>query len=99
MMRIITKRRIHDFITAYPNADVAGREWYVKSKNADWESLHDIKQTFNSVDYVGNDRYVFNLSGNKFRLVAIVRFRLKTIYIRFIGTHKDYDRITDIKNI
>lgn len=58
-----------------------------------------MKETFNSVDYVGNDRYVFNLAGNKFRLVAIVRFNLQKVFIRFISTHKEYDKIQDIKNI
>jgi mRNA interferase HigB len=50
-----------------------------------------MKQTFNSVDYVGNDRFVFNIKGNDYRLVAIVLFAAKKVFIRFIGTHKEYD--------
>lgn len=98
-MRIITKKRIQEFAEQYPNGDAAAREWFVKSKRADWNNLSEMKQMFNSVDYVGNDRYVFNLAGNNFRLIAIVRFRQKLIFIRFIGSHSEYDKIKDIKTI
>ncbi len=63
-----------------------------------WDSLNDIKQTFNSVDYIGNYRYVFNIKGYDYRLVAIINFASKKIYIRFIGTHAEYDKI-DCSNI
>ena len=59
----------------------------------------DIKKTFNSVDYVGNQHYVFNIKGNDFRLVVVVKFTPKNVYIRFVGTHSEYDKITDIQNI
>jgi mRNA interferase HigB len=52
-----------------------------------------MKKTFNSVDVVGNDRYVFNIKGNSYRLVAMIFFDIRTIYIRFIGTHSEYDKI------
>lgn len=54
---------------------------------------------FNNVDYVGNDRYVFNIKGNDYRLVVIIRFAKGRVFIRFVGTHSEYDKITDIKNI
>ena len=57
------------------------------------------KNTFNSVDAVGNQRYVFNIKGNDFRLVVLIQFTPKTVYIRFVGTHKEYDAIKDIQNI
>ncbi|RZK73606.1 MAG: type II toxin-antitoxin system HigB family toxin, partial [Pedobacter sp.] len=57
-----------------------------------------IKNDFNHVDYVGNDRYVFNIKGNTYRLVTMIFFDTRTIYIRFIGTHKEYDKV-DCKNI
>lgn len=58
-----------------------------------------MKQTFNSVDAVGNQHYVFNIKGNDYRLVVVVQFTPKTVYIRFVGSHRDYDRIKDIQNI
>ncbi len=98
-MRVITKKRIQEFSFRHPNGDIAAREWFSKSKRADWSNFNEMKQTFNSVDYVGNDRYVFNLAGNNYRLIAIVRFRQKLIFIRFIGSHSEYDKIKDIKTI
>ena len=72
--------------------------WYHKTEASNWSNFHDIKQTFNSVDFVGNNRYVFNIKGNEYRLVAIIIFNSKKVYIRFIGTHKEYDKI-DCSNI
>ena len=63
------------------------------------ESHAELKRAFPSADYVGNDRYVFNISGNKFRLVTIVVFFQGFLHIRFVGTHAEYDKIKDIKNI
>lgn len=97
-MRIVTFTRIKDFAENHPNADVALRDWYFKTKRSDWDDLNDVKQTFNSVDYVGNNRYVFNIKGNNYRLVAIIIFMSKKVYIRFIGTHSEYDKI-DCSNI
>lgn len=58
-----------------------------------------MKNTFNSVDAVGNQRFVFNIKGNNYRLIVLILFTPKTVYIRFVGTHKEYDAIGDIKNI
>ena len=55
------------------------------------------KKTFNSVDNVGNQHYVFNIRGNNYRLVVVIKFTIKTVLIRFIGTHADYDKL-DVKN-
>ena len=57
-----------------------------------------MKKTFNSVDRVGNQKYVFNIKGNDYRLIVVVKFMIKTVLIRFIGTHAEYDKI-DAKNI
>ena len=73
--------------------NIALRDWYTKTNNAVWNNLSDVKNTFNSVDYVGNNRFVFNVKGNDFRLVAIIIFASKKVYIRFIGTHAQYDKI------
>lgn len=98
-MRIIAKNTIVEYYTKNPQAKSALTEWYVKTEKAEWRSLVDIKQTFNSVDYVGNQHYVFNIKGNDYRLVVVVKFTPKNVYIRFIGTHAEYERIKDIKNI
>jgi mRNA interferase HigB len=97
-MRIITFAAIREYVKKHADADAPLRDWYKKVKKSDWSCLADIKKTFNSVDYVGNDRYVFNIKGNDYRLVAIVLFAVKKVYIRFIGTHKEYDK-KDCSNV
>lgn len=97
-MRIVTFLRIKEFVERFPDANVALREWYYKTTKSEWENFNSIKKTFNQVDYVGNNRFVFNIKGNQYRLVAIIIFASKKVYIRFIGTHSEYDKI-DCKNI
>ncbi|NLK48927.1 MAG: type II toxin-antitoxin system HigB family toxin [Bacteroidales bacterium] len=98
-MRIVTFAAIKKFCIKHPDAEIPLRDWYSKTKNAEWTSFGDIRNTFNSTDYVGNDRFVFNIKGNRYRVVAIVIFASKKVYIRFIGSHAEYDKITDIKSI
>lgn len=98
-MRIFTKKTIVIFEKKHANAGVSVREWYTKTNTAKWLNFTDIKNTFNSVDYIGNDRFVFNIGGNNYRLIAIIRFNIGRVFIRFIGTHTEYDKIVDIKKI
>lgn len=98
-MRIITKTAINDYIAKNPKAQRALIDWCEKTEKAQWKNFSDIKKTFNSVDYVGNQHYVFNIKGNDYRLVVVIKFTPKHVYIRFIGTHIEYDRISNISNI
>lgn len=98
-MRIVTYKRIKEFSEKHAEAENSLNFWYHTVAAKEWVNLNEIKQTFNSVDYVGNYRYVFNINGNDYRLVAIISFNAKKVYIRFIGTHAEYDKIKDIKNI
>ncbi len=97
-VRIVTFSRIKNYTYLIPTSRIALEEWYYKTSKAEWETLTDIKNTFNSVDYVGNSRFVFNIKGNHYRLVAIIIFASHKVYIRFIGTHSEYDKI-DCKTI
>ena len=92
-MRVISFSMIRDFIAKHADADVPLRDWYKRVTNADWNTFADMKQTFNTVDYV------FDIKGNNYRVVAIVLFVNKKVYMRFVGTHDEYDKIKDIKNI
>lgn len=98
-MRVIAFSTIRDFIRKHSEADKPLRDWYSKVSKAEWKCFADIKKDFNSADFVGNDRYVFNIGGNNFRIVAVVIFIGHKVFIRFIGTHKEYDKITNIQNI
>jgi len=92
-MVVISFATIRAYALQHPEAEKALYSWFESASNSDWASFHDVKKTFNSVDAVGNDRYVFNIKGNSFRLVALILFPIRTMYILFVGTHHAYDKI------
>ena len=92
-MRVVTPKRLVAFSKKHPKAKIPLLHWYEIIKTENFKSLADLKSKFGSVDYVGNNRYVFNIKGNDFRLIAIVIFISNKVYIRFIGTHSEYDKI------
>ncbi|MFV0536803.1 MAG: type II toxin-antitoxin system HigB family toxin [Dysgonomonas sp.] len=98
-MRIISRTRIKEYSKERPEAEIALNDWYSKTKRSDWENFSDLKKTFGSVDAVGNSNYVFNIKGNHFRLIARIFFEAKLVYILFIGTHAEYDKIEDCSEI
>lgn len=97
-MRIISISALREYWEKHPDTKVPLSEWYLKVERADWNSFADMRNDFNSVDYVGNQHYVFNIRGNNHRLVVAVKFTPKLVYIRFVGTHEECDRI-DVSNI
>ena len=92
-MRIFTEQVLKEYIAVRPEVKTALQEWVMIVKQSQWTCFTDIKATFNSVDSIGNQRYVFNIKGNKYRLVVVIKFTIKFVYIRFIGTHTEYDKI------
>ena len=92
-MRIFTEQRLKKYAEENPEAKVALQDWAAIVKKSKWTCFADIKETYNSVDSIGNQRYVFNIKGNNYRLVVIIKFTIQFVYIRFIGTHKEYDKI------
>lgn len=95
LMRIFTEQAIKEYAEAHPDAKVALQEWTTIVKRSEWTCFADVKKTFNSVDNVGNQHYVFNIKGNSYRLIVVIKFTIKFVYIRFIGTHAEYDKIAD----
>lgn len=94
-MHIISHKKIKDFYEFPGNEDsrVALERWYDIASHADWHNLSEIKSDFPSTDYVGNQHYVFNIRGNNYRLVVVIKFTIGRLFVRFIGTHKEYDKI------
>lgn len=94
-MRIIAVSTLRDFWSRPGRGDAEQplRAWVHVVTAADWSKPIDIKQTFRNADILPNSRAIFNIGGNKYRLVAAIHYRGKRIYVRFIGTHKDYDKI------
>lgn len=92
-MRIFTEKAIRQFSEEHPESKVALQVWVCVVKSSRWTCFADIKKDFNAVDAVGNQHYVFNIMGNHFRIVVVIKFTVGFVYIRFIGTHKEYDKI------
>lgn len=94
-MRIVSHRKLKEFyeIPGREDARVALERWYDIVEKAQWMNLADIKSDFPATDYVGNQHYVFNIRGNRYRLVVVVKFTIGYVFIRFVGTHQEYDKI------
>jgi mRNA interferase HigB len=98
-MRIITKGTLRDFWEEYPDSEQELKIWYEKMKKAKYQNSNDVIEDTPKTDTVGNNRIVFNICRNKYRLIALFRYKLQRVYIRFIGTHKEYDKIENIRDI
>jgi mRNA interferase HigB len=95
-MRIIAKRTLRQFWETHPRGSEARtplQVWYSTAENAEWAKPADVKATYGDASILKNSRVVFNIGGNKFRLVARINYPYKVIYIRFVGTHEEYDGI------
>ncbi|NIJ52074.1 type II toxin-antitoxin system HigB family toxin [Dyadobacter arcticus] len=92
-MVIIKQKTLNNYSASYPVAKAAIYEWATKTEDSDWKNFLEVKSTFGSVDYVGDNRYVFNIKGNQYRLVAMIFFGVRTVYIRWFGTHQEYHKI------
>jgi len=92
-MVIISKATLQQFVEHYPDCGKAIDKWYEDTKAANWKNFSEVRKTFNTVDSVGNDRYVFDIKGNQYRLIALIIFKVRTVFILFVGTHKQYDLV------
>lgn len=94
-MRIVSHKALKAFYETHGHeeAKVPLQRWYDIAENAEWHNFAETRADFPSVDSVGNQHYVFNIGGNKFRLVVVVKFVMGYIFIRFVGTHSEYDKI------
>ena len=90
-MRVIAWKRIREFCETHPDAEPALTTWYNIVEEADWKRFADVRKTFNDADKYGNC-YIFNIRGNRYRLIARISVNWIKVYIRDILTHKEYDR-------
>lgn len=92
-MRIIKLAHLQDFAEKHADAKVPLALWSRDCKQANWKTHADVKAYARSADYVGNERWVFNIGGNKYRLVVAICFKTGIVLVKFIGTHAEYDKI------
>jgi mRNA interferase HigB len=92
-VRIIALKTPCAFWQQHPNAKQALQAWYHDAKHAAWKTPADIKNAYRNASVIGNNRVVFNIKGNEYRLVVAVQYRYGIVYIRFVGTHQQYDKI------
>ena len=92
-MRIITLKTLRLFWEQHPDAQQALQVWYRDAKRATWHTPADIKNVYRNASIVGNNRVVFNIRGNQYRLVVAINYAHGIVYIRFIGSHHDYNMI------
>ena len=92
-MRIIARSTLREFWQKYPDSEQSLKAWFYDVKSANWQSPSDIKNVYANASIIANNRVVFNIRGNRYRLIVHVRYDIGIVFIRFIGTHEDYDKI------
>ena len=97
-MRIVARAVLKRFWEKHQDPEQPLRAWFSEAKRATWQGPNEIKQQYKSASVVGGRRVVFDIAGNKYRLIASINYETQIVYIRFIGTHRQYDKI-DAENI
>ncbi|MGO1074582.1 type II toxin-antitoxin system HigB family toxin [Inquilinus sp. CA228] len=93
-MQIIAKRTLKQFWEIHPQSEGPLRNWFTLVSKAEWAGPADVKAMFGAtVDFLGDNRLIFDISGNRYRLIVHVAYPFRRVLIKFVGTHKDYDKI------
>ena len=92
-MRIIAISTLRAFWTKHPDAQTPLQAWYALASRAQWKSPSDIKAAYRNASFTANNRVVFNIKGNGYRLIVLVRYDKGLLFVKFVGTHAQYDKI------
>jgi mRNA interferase HigB len=90
---IIARKTLREFWESHTDARQPLQAWYADVKHAFWKKPSDIKAVYRNASFVANNRAVFNIKGNKYRIVVVIQYEHSIVYIRFVGTHREYDKI------
>lgn len=96
-LRVIAKKILRDFWTKHPDCEQQLKSWYKEAEGALWKNMNQIKKEYPSASVLLDNRVVFNIKGNNYRLIVRINFYYQMIWIRFIGTHAQYDKIDAAK--
>ena len=93
LMRIIARRTLREFWERHPDSEHPIKTWFAEARAANWRNPQAIKRRYRHASFVGKNRVIFNIGGNKYRLIAHMNYDFQIVYIKFVGTHAEYDRI------
>ncbi|WP_191559087.1 MULTISPECIES: type II toxin-antitoxin system HigB family toxin [Brevundimonas] len=97
-MNVVARKTLQAFWARHPSAKGPLTSWYDHAKAADWRSPQDVRNDFRSADFVSDNRVVFDIGGNKYRVVVRISYTFKQVLVKFVGTHAEYDRI-DVETV
>lgn len=92
-MKVIAVSTLKSFWERHPDAEQPLKAWYDEARHASWTSPQDIRNRYASASFVGKNRVIFNIKGNDYRLIVAVAYRFQAAYVKFVGTHAEYDRV------
>jgi mRNA interferase HigB len=92
-MRVISRKTLKEYWEREPTTEQELKAWFAEARNADWRTPADVKAKYGNASVLKGGRVVFNIRGNNHRLVTWINYKFHTVYVRFVGTHKEYDRI------
>ena len=92
-MRVIARKTLREFWESHADSEEALKAWYHEAEKASWATPSDIKREYPSASILQDNRFVFNIKGNHYRLIVRINFEIQIIWIRFIGTHAEYDKV------
>lgn len=92
-MRVVAKKILREFWEQHPDVEEPLLSWYREVEHEDWDTPAKVKQRYPNASIVGDNRVVFNIKGNAYRLIVKINYPYRVVYIRFVGTHAAYDRI------
>ena len=92
-MRVISRKPLREFADRHPQAKGPLDAWFGEASRADWASFAEVRAAYRSADVVAGNRVIFNIGGNKYRLIAKIAYKSRVLYVRFVGTHAEYDQI------
>lgn len=98
-MNVIAKRTLREFWSKHADSKSALEEWHSMASKAIWQKPDDVTSSVSNSRYLGNDRFYFKIKGDKYRLLVKIVFQAKQVYVRFIGTHADYDKLEDATKV
>jgi mRNA interferase HigB len=92
-MNVISLKKLREFYDIHPDSKAYLTSWFKTVRKADWKDYNDVKEDFRSADFIADNRVIFNIKGNHYRLITRISFTHKRVMIKWLGTHTEYDRI------